>query len=145
MRSGVRVSRRDTSPRLSDVLGLSPVQIGPGVDALSLQARHIDWGFTRQEAPVTQSSLQSLRFEPARAHSALLDHRLDILFTHRLDFKSRGPLHQGNELLRLPFRLLPSQIASIDLGIQAETEAQGSAMATMFAKLAAAWLPDRTR
>ena len=76
----------------------------------------------------------------------LLDHRLDVLFTHRLAFKPGGPLDQGDELLGLRLRLLPFQIASIHLGIEAEPpRPRDSAMATMLAKLAAAWRPDRTR
>ena len=55
----------------------------------------------------------------------LLDHRLDVLFTHRLAFKPGGPLDQGDELLGLPLRLLPFQIASIHPGMEAEPETQG--------------------
>ena len=84
------------------------------LDSLSLQAGYIDRRFTRQASPVDSlfTPEPSLR-AGQKLVRRLLDHRLDVLFTYRLAFEPGGPLDQGDELLRLPLRLLPFQIAGI--------------------------------
>ena len=145
MLSGGRASWRDTLPRLFGCSPLRPGSTPPGVDSLRFKP-DTSIGVSPGREPQHSFFAPKLSLQAGkRLMRRLLDHRLDLLFIHRLAFKPGGALDQGNELLGLSLRLLAFQLASFHVGIEAEPRPKDSAMATIFAKLAAAWRPDRTR
>ncbi len=132
---------------LANVLGFCLVQLRTGVDVFSLQSRSIDGGFTGLKDPVAHSSLQSLRFEPARS-SCVVCSTIDSNSSCQLpDLRARmspGPLQRAS----VPSaRTACSRSRSRGSTLESirRPRPRASAMARTLEKLAAAWRPDRMR